>query len=277
MIGSGLDVRRDVLPDRMRGNAMLLAYVDESGDTGPPSHGGSQTYTLGCVLVEASRWNSAFDELVALRRRLRSRFGIRIRDEIKANFLVRGAGPLRQYALGAKGHHAVYRAHLRTMDATHGVRAFAVVVDKRGSKWTSGIETFDRAWEGLLQRLERTANAEDTSFMIIHDHGEDLAIRKWARRARRYLTAGSVTGSGTRRVPATMLLEDPVPRDSQHSYFIQLADLVAYAGYRAHVAPPTGSSAHVVCPHEMWNELGAAIHKKATAVRPRSLPGVVIR
>lgn len=129
--------------------AVLLAYVDESGDTGDPALGGSFTYCLGCVLVDADAWPAAFDELVQLRRRLKAHFGLKVRDEVKANFLLRGSGPLRALHLGPRGHFVIYRAHLQTLEKMLDTRAFAIVVDKRVGRWISKGRTFDLAWEGL--------------------------------------------------------------------------------------------------------------------------------
>jgi hypothetical protein len=44
-------------------------------------------------MIDASDWNGSFDDLVAMRRRLKSSFGIPVRAEIKANYLVRNGGP----------------------------------------------------------------------------------------------------------------------------------------------------------------------------------------
>ena len=44
---------------------MYFAYVDESGDPGDYAKGGSKTFTLGCVLVEAKHWPSLFDRVIA--------------------------------------------------------------------------------------------------------------------------------------------------------------------------------------------------------------------
>ncbi|CPW02804.1 DUF3800 domain-containing protein [Mycobacteroides abscessus] len=253
---------------------VLLAYVDESGNTGDPNKGGTLTYTLGCVLVHIDGWNTAFDAIVDFRRRVRARFGVHLRPEIKANYLIRGSGDLSRYDLSPSQRHLIYRAHLRVLDGI-GVRAFAVVINK-GSRFTTPAACFDMAWETLLQRLERTSAKECEQFLVIHDEGENDAIRRWVRKARRHLTAGSAyTPGATRSNPAERLIDDPVPRRSDQSYLLQAADLVAYAGFRAAI-PPSARVA-LVCPEAMWSELGGAIHKPVAALKPRSQPGIVLR
>ncbi len=163
---------------------MLMAYVDESGDTGVGA-GGSLTYTLGCVLVDADLWPDAFDQLLDFRRRLRQTYGVPMRAEVKANYLLRNSGPFRSMSLAPGQRQLIYRAHLRVLDQLPA-RAFAIVIDKRGKHATpSGI--FDMAWESLLQRLERTSAKEKVTFMISHDEGENDAVRRWVRRSRRHL------------------------------------------------------------------------------------------
>lgn len=253
---------------------MLLAYVDESGNTGDPHKGGTLTYTLGCVLVHIDLWNDAFDQVVDFRRRIRTKFGVLLRPEIKANYLIRGNGDLSSYELSPAQRNLIYRAHMRVLGEI-GLRAFAVVINK-ASNFTTTSACFDMAWETLLQRLERTSAKEEEQFMVIHDEGENDAIRKWVRKARRHLTAGSAFTPGASFVnPADRLVDDPISRRSDQSYLIQFADLVAYAGFRAAI-PPSRRVA-LVCPETMWSELGGAIHTPVAALKPRSQPGIVFR
>ncbi|MBW0012879.1 DUF3800 domain-containing protein [Mycobacterium sp.] len=252
---------------------MLVAYIDESGNTGDPSSGGSQTFVLGCVLVDADNWPATFDGLLRFRRRVRDKFGVHMRAEIKANYLLRNSGDLRRYNLGHGARRVIYRAHLRVLSSLD-VRAFAIVVDKR-TGFTSSTACFDLAWEGLLQRLERTSTKENTRFIVIHDEGENDAVRRWVRRARRHLTAGSAYGGGTIVAPATQLVDDPVARQSRQAYFIQVADLLAYAAFRS-VIPP-GRNIESVCPQGMWSELGGATHRAVAALKPRAAAGIVLR
>ncbi|BBZ09683.1 hypothetical protein MDOR_38520 [Mycolicibacterium doricum] len=89
---------------------MLIAYIDESGNTGDPGNGGSMTFTLGCVLVDADAWPETFDGLLQFRRRIRDKFGVHMRAEVKANYLLRNGGALRRYRLGHRARHTIYRA-----------------------------------------------------------------------------------------------------------------------------------------------------------------------
>ncbi|WP_237076659.1 DUF3800 domain-containing protein [Mycobacteroides abscessus] len=253
---------------------VIIAYVDESGNTGPVDSGGSATCTLGCVMLSADYWPQSFDAFIAFRRQLRDWFQIPMRAEIKANYLVRNSGDLRPLKLAPDQRFIVYRAHLHQLRVLRA-RAFGVVVDKARHPMQTPTQYFDLAWEGLLQRLERTSAAKEQVFCLLHDQGENDAIRRWTRKARRHLPAGSAFGTGSLLRKASLLVDDPVPVKSSSSYFIQMADLVAYTAFRAHLAP--GPNVARVCPQSMWDEIGPATFTAATGLRPRSAPGVVLR
>lgn len=257
---------------------MLLAYVDESGDTGPISNGGTYTYTLGCVLMLANDWPGTFDAYLDFRRRLKNRFGLPMRAEVKWQYLLRNGGPIRTLGLTPNDRRVIFRAHLSVQQQLN-THVFAVVVDKRASPQVEA-DCFNLAWESLLQRLEASTRGArsafgDMPFMLIHDEGDNDAIRAWVRRSRRHLTAGSAFGLGSLRNPAGRVIDDPVPRQSHHSYFIQSADLAAYAAFRS-VVPP-GSAVRSFCPASTWSLLGSAAFTAATGLRPRAAPGIVLR
>lgn len=251
---------------------MYLAYVDESGDDGQR---GSQTYSLGCVMVDGSAWPDTFDHLLNFRRFVRERFGLRIRDEIKANFLLQNGGPLRELSrpLSEEARFKLYRACMRIQPKL-GISAFGVVVDKARANQHTGIRpASDIAWEYLLQRLERRSSYEKTEILLIHDEGDALTIRKRSRKARRAGSAGSAFGTGILSVPFRRLLDDPVARHSHDSYFIQLADLNAYAAFRKLYAPPIRPVQ--IVPQTMWDELGTARFRPVRSARYGDPPGIV--
>lgn len=233
---------------------MYLAYVDESGDTGTA---GSRTYTLGCVLVSAAKWPSTLDGILGFRRFLRQELGVPVRAEIKANHLLQNGGPFRELGLSEHARRFIYAGMMRLQNRL-GVRSFAVVINK--AQLRADVDPFETAWTFLPQRLERLSHVDDAPVMVVHDEGNSDAIRKLARRARRFGTAGSMFGGSLAR-PFIRLIEDPVSRSSAESYFLQLADLNAYAAFRRVHLPP---SRRIQIVHaSMWDELGAARYRPA--------------
>lgn len=263
---------------------MLLVYVDESGDPfGDPARRGSPAYTLGVVVIRDLEWADAFDALINMRRDLKQTFGIPARAEIKASYLVRNEGAIKGSGLSASQRRYIYRRHLQVVERSK-VRAFAVVADKQQLAARGDLSgTRELVWETLFQRLSLMHDRDDpkrvSPVLLIHDEGEELTIRKYARRARRFLTAGSAHGTGSLRLPQRWLIDDPVSRQSDHSLFVQCADLVAYAATKRLI--PGGSRAARVCPQRTWEVLGSAIHTPVNAYAIKrgaaQVPGIVPR
>jgi Protein of unknown function (DUF3800) len=264
---------------------VLFAYVDESGDpTGDPTHRGSPAYALGVVLVRGDDWVDAFDGLIAFRRELSQNLGVPVRAEVKASYLVRNDGPFAALGLSVNQRRYIYRRHMTILSSLRA-RAFAVFVDKQALADQGRLhETRDLVWQALFQRLtlthDRDVPGQQTPILLVHDEGEDLTIRKLARKARRYLTSGKAYGPpGTFRLSQRWLLDDPVSRQSHNSLFVQCADLVAYAAIKRLV--PGGRRQTRICPTATWEALGDACHRPVNALatqRDPKLPaGIVIR
>lgn len=249
---------------------MIIAYVDESGDTGP----GSLTYTLGCVFIEAKDWPNVFDELIQFRRRLKEKYGVPSTAEIKADYLIRSSGPLGKLNLIPNDRKMIYRSHLKLLAELEVVKAFAVVVHKKNT--SNPKQIFDEAWITLLQRLERTSrDRSHEPVMILHDNGENLAIRRLARWSRRRLSAGSIDGKQYFSNPFFQLIDDPIPKNSSQSVFIQLADLVGYAAFRNLYVP--GKNVANVVDVDTWKFLGPAVFTKVNFRKTLTTPGIVER
>ncbi len=250
---------------------MHLAYVDDSGNNAlPPA--GSMSYTLGCVLVESRRWPDVFDEVIEYRRFIKANFGVPIRAEVKANYLLRNGGPhFRAHPVSEGARYRIYRGFLRLQHKLE-LNVFGIVVKKDRLKQLGIVrDPREMAWEWLLQRLERFSTKGTSEVLLMHDEGESLLIRKATRRARRAGTAGSAFGTGSLRRLARLIIDDPVPRHSDQSFFVQLADLVAYAAFRYVYAPP--ARAVQIVPQGMWLELGDARFAPVSGVAggPRGL------
>jgi hypothetical protein len=139
--------------------------------------------------------------------------------------------------------------------------AFAVVIDKSRCRDVQHVR--ETAWRYALQRVERTMNARSDRVMLVPDSGQYHWMRKLSRQMRRFSQVGSMLGTGSLARPlVNVLVDDPIERDSRQSYFIQLADLNAYAAYRKIVPTPW-------FPRTMWDELGGAILWQANMYQQR--------
>ena len=74
--------------------------------------------------------------------------------------------------------------------------------------------------------------------MIISDNTDGGKLTKLLRMMRRFnqIPNAMSYGSGSRNIPLRAVVEDPVMRDSQNSYFHQMVDVVAYFA-RQHYEP----------------------------------------
>jgi hypothetical protein len=247
-----------------------LAYIDESGD---PT-GDSKTYALGCVLIDGDVWPDAFDKVLGFRRWLRTRFSVPVRAELRANNILRNSGDFEKLALGEDLRHTIYRQTMR-LHSKIGAQTFAVVVRKRElTAARPELNSRDVAWDYLLQRLRNVSvypPTGPTTILLIHDEGDAATVRKLARKARRAGTAGSMFGTGSLRIPFARLLDDPVPRQSVHSYFVQLADFAAYAAFRRLYPPPPRLMP--IVDETTWDELGDA--RRAEVTNSRDPVGIV--
>ena len=189
---------------------MILAYVDESGNSGDPSRGATATYTLGCLLIDADTWPDAFDRFVDFRRQLGRQFGIRMRDEVKANYLLHDKGALRALSLSRGQRTEIYERHFRLAEHLPA-QAFAIVIVKDRHQADGPDGVVRRSWTYLAQRLERACRENNDTLMIIHDEGENDEVRRVLRRARRVLSAGSAHDSRYLELPRLRLVDDPVP------------------------------------------------------------------
>ncbi|MBJ7337237.1 MAG: DUF3800 domain-containing protein [Mycolicibacterium sp.] len=233
-----------------------FAYIDETGDIGAVDNGGSTTYTLGCVLVPMHRWTESLDDLVNLRRSLKADYGLNVREEVKANHLVGIKKVYRDLGLGDGQVRDIYQRHVDTCaHLSSGV--FGVMIHKSLVK-KPDPDFFGWSWEYLLTRLRKRTEATGQPILIVHDDGEAARVRTHLRRFRRHNWQGGGYGG------APLLVEDPVPRNSAHSVFIQLADLTAYAASR-YAVPVQGRTTRI-CDATMWNRL-ESVHLQAVSLR----------
>ena len=219
----------------IRFTAMYLMYVDESGDPGITNSPTNDFFLSGTVFHEL-RWHDLLTDLLAFRTALRTTYGLKVRDEIHATDFLNG--PSTQFrGISRDKRLAILRRCLDWIDGRQEIRLINVRVQKAGKATPDDV--YEAGWRALIQRFENTLvygnfappkNPDDRG-IILSDDTNGLALRNLLRRMRRYNPvphARAMYPGGYRQLPLQKIVEDPIERDSGHSYFIQMTDVVAY-------------------------------------------------
>ncbi len=213
---------------------MYLMYVDESGDAGHLPGSPTRHFILTGLVVHELAWRQCLERLIEFRRTMRLVFGLKLREEIHASEFVTRPGSLRRI----KKHDrlAVLRLFAKMLATVPDFNVINVVVDKQGK--SADYDPFEKAWTALIQRFENTVSYRnfsgprnpDDRGMILPDRTDDKRLTQLVRRMRRWNPVPNQPqfGQGYRDLRLTRIIEDPSFRESDHSYFIQACDLIAY-------------------------------------------------
>lgn len=220
---------------------MYLMYVDESGDCGL-SNSPTRYFILTGLVIHELRWQIYLNQIISFRQRMRERFGLRLREEIHAAAFINNPGEL--VRIKRNDRLTILRTFADELAGMIDQNLINVVVDKQGKP--AGYDVFEMSWKALIQRFENTlsrrnfpgpANSDERG-MIFADHTDDKKLITLVRKMRRYNPVPNQQGfgSGYRNLTLTSIIEDPTFRQSDHSYFIQAADLAAFLLYQR-IAP----------------------------------------
>jgi hypothetical protein len=195
---------------------MWFAYIDESKEAG-------QLYVYSALITDGERWASVFQKVKAFREELRRDHGIHLSHELHAWKFAAGKGQISDAPIYKPERAEIFRKVLRFVSDS---KCFAIA--------SSCNRNEQYAFERLVNRINRTAEARGAQVLLIFDEGEQVEITRRIRRLRVHnpIPSNRLTwddGKRTRNIPLSNVAEDPVFKDSKQSYFIQLADFCAYA------------------------------------------------
>lgn len=195
-------------------------------------------FVLTGLVVHELRWRTCLDQIIGFRQRMRDTFGFRLREELHAAAMINRPGPL--IRIKRNDRLTIIRNFADELARMTDLNLINVVVDKQGKP--SDYDAFVVAWKVLTQRFENTLSHRnfpgprnpDERGMIFPDHTDDKKLTQLLRQMRRYNPVPNQPsfGLGYRNLTLTTIIEDPSFRDSEHSYFVQAADLAAFLLYQ---------------------------------------------
>ncbi len=205
--------------------AEYFFYVDESGDSGHNTAVTTHFVVAGFFLREGS-WAVYLDKIKHFRAALSAAYNFRMRDELHARDIWMARGDSKNRGDSYAQRYRMFRDVAFFLRQSSEISIIAVSVNKLQPR-LSGVNIREYAWKLLIQRFENYLLDKGTNGIVFADEGEDKLVRGQLRRMRAYNPIPSKFG-GYYQQKIVRILEDPVFRESKHSYFIQLADMVAY-------------------------------------------------
>lgn len=237
----------------MEGEAKVvyLVYIDESRDT--------ERYVgvFSALAIPVINWHEAIKQVIALRRELKQTDGIYIKKEFHASDFVGGRGKLAPDTVTKYRRCEIFKEVLRRVAALPGARLFNAEYDK---------EVEDRAFERLLNRINRTMKTWRSYAILICDEGKEPQYTKLRRKMGVYNPIPSIygeweDGSRTKNITIDRIVEDLFFKDSGHSYFIQLVDFCAFALLRREYPIPARTQYGL---HEAFDLLSGILVRTAS-------------
>jgi hypothetical protein len=218
---------------------MYLMYVDESGDAGlvgsPTTH-----FALSGLVIHESDWRTFIGQMKAFRATIKGAYGLPMRAEIHASEYIRRPpvpGMARFKRLAILRHLLDELAKMPFISVTN------VIVAKSGK--APPYDVFEIAWRTLFQRFENTMGYGNFPGRHRADYGIVLTdatngtkLTRIMRRMNVYNPVPNLRGPGIRNLPVVKVIEDPHPKNSADSYFVQACDVCAY--FLAQHAKPNG-------------------------------------
>lgn len=196
---------------------MHLIYIDDSQD--------KPHYIFSAIAIPEDQWANTFAAIREWRRALKASDGIHITKELHAVDFVTGRGNVGVSIVTKWRRCEIFKEGLSLLTSQRGVRVFNVSLHHRQ----------DWAFERLLNRINRTMESWGSHALLICDEGKKADYTRLVRRMsvynpipRRY-GVWLDTGQDFKNIPIDRIIEDPFFKESDKSYFIQMADWCAYA------------------------------------------------
>ena len=218
---------------------MYFAYFDESGDSGV-TDSPTAWFVLNGVLVRETVWLATLNSLITLRKSLRDRHGIAPRDELKGSHFRNGKGAFRGLGISRQARMDIYEDVLQ-FESQLDIKTFSIAIHKSRAAG-KGWDARNAAWTFALQRLHTFCLEQQDYTAIFPDEGHGFFIRQRVRHMRRFNVVPKHFGPGSIDFKVERILEDPSDRCSEDSYFVQMADLNAYATHRSEYIDPRKSA-----------------------------------
>ena len=213
---------------------MYISYFDETGDDGYPVYS-SELFVLTSLYSHFQNWKDNYQKIFQFRQFAKQKYNLPIKTELHTKNLLLNKRPYRNLCLDTSKRYQLI-IEIAEMIASLSIKVINVCIDKTKIN-SSNIKMYknilDVALNFNVQRIENDINKIDpgSKFIIITDEGRTSKMQNTTRRIQKINYIPSQFSPSTYRHEIRLLIEDPLPKNSRNSYFIQIADFISYFVY----------------------------------------------
>lgn len=215
---------------------MYMMYADESGDPGAFPASPSRYFVLTGLVVHELRWHACLEELKTVRKEFKSTSGLKLREEFHAAQFISKPGGLSRIPKFER--LAMIRKYADCIAILPDVSIINIVVDK--STKSPSYPVFEMAWTALIQRFHNGLSKRsfrgpinpDERGILLPDNTDGRTLASLVRKKRKINFVPSNQGLSSRNLRMDLIVEDPILKDSRHSWFTQTADVAAFLLYQ---------------------------------------------
>ncbi len=215
---------------------MELLYIDESGDNGF-SPGSSEYFILAGLSIESHDWKNYYWKIKNLKQKISQKYGLTT-TEIKGSELFNHRGPFFNSLVSSRCDIAwIYECFVELLCdslvnlfvAVKSKKQFKIGIKEENPKrltkifnirlWTDYLSSYE---EYLLEK-SRVSDRPQTGLVYFDENPSQQKYIKliFKKFSMRFNQEWKLPGSG--------IIENIIFRDSKTSFFIQLADILAYS------------------------------------------------
>lgn len=214
---------------------MHIYYVDESYD--------QTTFIVSSVRVDVLEWKAVLERIKQFRAHLRTSYGIKLKSELHAHTFVRHCSDgVSTRVLSIAERRQIFEECIDFI-ATLPIEIINVCLPLQkfgGRSNEAHFQAIDRLFNRIQTNVSRAHPLSHA--LVIFDKGKEQQITKLSRRLAVFNYIPSQYGAWpggakAKNIATDRIIEDPIFRESRDSYFLQLADFVAYSLLKREVAP----------------------------------------
>lgn len=209
---------------------MRIVYYDEAGDDGTKT-GCSPLFVLSAIYLCKDDWKEVYKQIYDFRKQLRNEYGLLLRTEMHTKHFLMNKGCYRDFKINADNRMLIIEEFCKFI-AILPLKNINIVINKTGKN--KDIDILDKALDYSINRIENDIkynHHESCKYLLLTDEGRLSKMRKTARRLQAINYIQLCHSHEVQNKKIQRVVEDILPKNSQESHFIQIADLISFIVY----------------------------------------------